>query len=499
MKAVAAAAAAERDRASTHDLTGAIAALLPSLERFLRFEGTDPARARSQWRPALDKALPAAGIGRDAVLAELSDLIVANGLRTGHPGFSGWVTTMPTDIGAAADLAQAVAVPQRWWASAGNFVDDLAMRWLIALLGFPASCAGTFCAGGSTANLIGLGAARQHAGERLGLHPSRDGNDGLRDPRVYCSTQTHHVVGRALGVLGLGRRSLREIALDRNGTIDVDRLQAALDEDAAAGRTPVAIVACGGDVNLGRVDPIAKLAHIARERGIWLHVDGAYGGWGVLDDRVRERFGDVAAYDSFAIDPHKWLAAPVGTGALIVRDAELLGRAFEVESGAYDRERLIPVGVDDTGSPFDEIGLGTPDFGVDFSAPARGLAVWAILREIGARGVRERVVRHNDYARRVADCARASDELELLAEPVLSICCFRYRPAGWSDEERLDALNESVVRGVRARGRTVTSSTRVDGCFAIRPCFINPRSTLADAHALIEEVLTVGREIAGVN
>ena len=499
MKAIAAATAAERDRASTHDLTGAIAALLPSLERFLRFEGTDPARARSQWRPALDKALPAAGIGRDAVLAELSDLIVANGLRTGHPGFSGWVTTMPTDIGAAADLAQAVAVPQRWWASAGNFVDDLAMRWLIALLGFPASCAGTFCAGGSTANLIGLGAARQHAGERLGLHPSRDGNDGLQDPRVYCSTQTHHVVGRALGVLGLGRRSLREIALDRNGTIDVDLLQAALDEDAAAGRTPVAIVACGGDVNLGRVDPIAKLAHIARERGIWLHVDGAYGGWGVLDDRVRERFGDVAAYDSFAIDPHKWLAAPVGTGALIVRDAELLGRAFEVESGAYDRERLIPVGVDDTGSPFDEIGLGTPDFGVDFSAPARGLAVWAILREIGASGVRERVERHNDCARRVAERARASDELELLAEPVLSICCFRYRPAGWSDEERLDALNESVVRGVRARGRTVTSSTRVDGCFAIRPCFINPRSTLADAHALIEEVLTVGREIAGVN
>jgi len=499
VKAIAAAPVAERDRASTHDLTGAIAALLPSLERFLRFEGADPARSRSQWRPALDKALPTDGIGRDAVLGELSDLVVANGLRTGHPGFSGWVTTMPTDIGAAADLAQAVAVPQRWWASAGNFVDDLAMRWLIALLGFPASRAGTFCAGGSTANLIGLGAARQHAGERLGLHPSRDGNDGLVEPRVYCSTQTHHVVGRALGVLGLGRRSLREIALDRNGTIDVDRLQAALDEDAAAGRTQVAIVACGGDVNLGRVDPIAELARIARERGIWLHVDGAYGGWGVLDDRVRARFGDVASYDSFAIDPHKWLAAPVGTGAVIVRDAELLARAFEIESGAYDRERLVPVGVDDTGSPFDEVGLGTPDFGVDFSAPARGLAVWAILREIGSRGVRERVVRHNDCARRVAELARASDELELLAEPVLSICCFRYRPSGWSDEERLDALNESILRGVRARGRTVTSSTRVGARFAIRPCFINPRSTLSDAEALVEEVLTVGRELTGAH
>jgi aromatic-L-amino-acid decarboxylase len=488
--------AQDRDRATTHDLSGAIAALLPALERFVRFEGPDPARSRSQWQPALDGALPVAGVGREAVLAELADLVVANGLRTGHPGFSGWVTTMPTDVGIAADLAQAVAVPQRWWATAGNFVDDLAMRWLIALLGFPASFAGTFTAGGSTANLIGLGAARQHAGERLGMHPSRDGNDGFVEPRVYCSTETHHVVGRALGVLGLGRRSLREVPLDRHGTIDLDRLQAALDEDAAAGRTQVAIVACAGDVNQGRVDPIAALGRIARERGIWLHVDGAYGGWGVLDERVRERFGDVTTYDSFAIDPHKWLAAPVGTGAAIVRDAGVLARAFEIETGAYDRERQVPVGSGDTGSPFDELGLGTPDFGVDFSAPARGLAVWAILREIGSRGVRERIVRHNDCARRVADRARAAETLELLSAPVLSICCFRYRPAGWTDEARLDALNEAVLHAIRARGRTVTSSTRVGGRLAIRPCFINPRSTVADADALVDEVLAVGKDLA---
>jgi aromatic-L-amino-acid decarboxylase len=451
---------------------------------------------RSRWLPALDGMLPATGIGRDAVLAELAELVVANGLRTGHPGFSGWVTTMPTDVGVAADLAQAVAVPQRWWATAGNFVDDLAMRWLMALLGFPAGFSGTFTAGGSTANLLGLGAARQHAGERLGLDPARDGNDGLIEPRVYCSTATHHVVGRALGVLGLGRRNLREIALDRHGTIDIALLQFALDEDAAAGRTPVAIVCCAGDVNLGRIDPIADMARIARERGIWLHVDGAYGGWGVLDDRVRERYGDVSMYDSFAIDPHKWLAAPVGTGATIVRDADILARAFEVQTGAYDRERQVPYGTGDTGSPFDELGLGTPDFGVDFSAPARGLAVWAILREIGSIGVRERIVRHNDCARHVAARARASGELQLLAEPVLSICCLRYRPSGWSDEGRLDALNEAILRGIRARGRAVSSSTRVDGRFAIRPCFINPRSTLADAEALVEEILGVGRTLA---
>jgi len=120
-----------RDAAATDSLDRAIRAMLPALDEFLRFEGPDPARERSRWRPALDRPLPATGIGRDATLAELADLVVANGLRVGHPGFSGWVTTMPTDVGAAADLAQAVAVPQRWWATAGNFVDHLAMRWLI--------------------------------------------------------------------------------------------------------------------------------------------------------------------------------------------------------------------------------------------------------------------------------------------------------------------------------------------------------------------------------
>ena len=121
--------------------------------------------------------------------------------------------------------------------------------------------------------------------------------------------------------------------------------------------------------------------------------------------------------------------------------------------------------------------------------------MWAILREIGAAGMRERVGRHLDCARRVAERARASEELEVLAEPVLSICCFRVRPPGWVDGPRLDQLNDSVLHGVRARGRTVTSGTRVDGRFAIRPCFINPRSTLEDADALVDEVLAVGREL----
>lgn len=485
-----------RDAASVDGLTEAVAAVLPALEGFLRFEGTDPAARRATWLPALDEPLPEVGLGRDAALAGLSERVVPFGLRVGHPGFSGWVTTMPTTVSAVADLVATLAVSQRWWATAGNVVDDLAGRWLAELLGFPATVTTSLTSGGSTANLAGIAAARQHAGERLGLRPSLEGVAAMPSPRVYASTATHHVVHRAMGVLGMGRRNLRGIGLDATGRVDVASLERAVDADIAAGCTPIAIVGSAGDVNTGLIDPLPALAAIAHARDIWFHVDGAYGGFGLLDKRVRAAYGDVASYDSFAVDPHKWMAAPVGTGAIILRDAGPLARAFTIEPGDYDAARHAPVGTGDLGSPFEELGLGTPELGVDFSTPARGVPIWAILREIGAAGMRERVTRHLDCARHVAERAREEPDLELLLEPELSICCFRYRPVGMDDEAALDALNDRLLRRVQARGRTVPSSTRVDGRFAIRPCFINPRTTLVDADALVEEVLLVGRSLA---
>ncbi|MGE5716093.1 MAG: cytochrome D ubiquinol oxidase subunit I, partial [Acidobacteriota bacterium] len=134
----------------------------------------------------------------------------------------------------------------------------------------------------------------------------------------------------------------------------------------------------------------------------------------------------------------------------------------------------------------------------DHSAPARGLTVWAALKEMGASGMRARVVRHHDCARRVAARVRDHPALELLAEAVLSICCFRVKPKNVSDEAALDALNEKILLGVRARGRAIPSHTRVNGRFAIRPCFINPRTTLADADATVDEVLSVAEELGAI-
>ena len=289
-------------------------------------------------------------------------------------------------------------------AAAGNYVDSMAMRWLIELLGFPASFVGTFTAGGSTANLVGMGAARAARRGAARPRPRRPtASSALPSPRVYASPETHHVVTRAMGVLGIGRTAMRVLDLDDERRADLRQLRAFIDEDLAAGRTPVAVVGYAGDVNTGIVDPLPEMAEIAHEHGIWFHVDGAYGGWGMLDERVEAAYGDRGAYDSFAVDPHKWLAAPVGTGFAVCRDGELLSRAFTIEPGHYDRERRGAVDDgSDVSSPWESTGSGTADWGVDFSTPARGMAVWAVLKEIGAEGMRERVRRHDDFARMVA-------------------------------------------------------------------------------------------------
>lgn len=480
------------DTAVTGRLAEAIGKLLPALEKFNRFEGRDEAgRHHELWKTALNQPLPQRGAGIDHVLSELTSTIIPNGLRNGAPGFSGWVTTAPTTAGTAAALAATVAGSQRFWVQSFNFLETVALRWLAELLDIPSDMQGTFISGGSVANLIGLGAARQRAFERINHDVARDGLPSARRWRIYASSEVHHVANRAAAVLGLGRRAVASIAVDSSLRLDLNDLQNTLQADRAAGILPVAVVANAGTVNTGAIDPIEPMADIAAEYNTWLHVDGAYGLFGKLDPRVAHLYRGLERADSIAVDPHKWLAAPVGCGAAFVRDRALLRRTFTLEPAEY-LEGAASAG--EVQSAFDNFGELYHNFNVDQSAPSRGVQVWAILQEIGAEGMRERVIRHNNFARHLAARVEKDDHLELLAKPTLSICCFRYR-APQMDEPELNALNAEIARHLRAEGKCVPSTTLVAGKFAIRPCYINPRTTLAEVDGLADRVRELGDEL----
>jgi aromatic-L-amino-acid decarboxylase len=484
------------DAAETSRMQALLARLGAGLDEFVRFEHPDALHPGARWREALNGPLPQAGIGADAVLAELLQHVVPNGSSVPRPGFSSFITTGATTVGTLAATAAAVAAPQRYGHTAFNFLEELSLRWLASLFGLGA-LQGVYSSGGSTANLLALGAARQQAFERLGRDPAADGMD--RPVAIYASSETHHTVQRAAGVLGLGRRAVRSISCDRSGRMRLDALRDAIAADRQAGVLPMAVVANAGTTNTGAIDPLSSIGELAREQGLWFHVDGAYGLPGLLDERVAPLYRGLDHADSVIVDPHKWLGASVGIGATFVRDRDLLRRAFTQEPAHYLEGSVVDGGAQGPAAPaaiehsMDDFGIPYYDYGVELSAPSRGVVVWALLREIGVAGLRDRVRRHNDMATAIAQMARAHPNLELLLEPTLSVCCFRYVDPRVSD---LDALNRQLHRRLTRENRNMPSTTVVGGRLALRPCFIGARAGMAQARELVDDVLRLGAAVA---
>jgi aromatic-L-amino-acid decarboxylase len=446
----------------------------------------DAMRRFAEWDTALKGNLPEVGSGTDAAVQRLLEVVLPNGPRMSHPGFWGWITTGPSTVGAVASAVASVAGPQRYTITAFNRVEELSLDWLAELCGLGEDMKGVYSSGGSTANLIALGAARQWAFTQRGIDPAASGVDGT-PVAIYTSTEAHHTIHRSAGVLGLGRRSVRLVPIDERQRMRVDALAEMMERDQTAGITPVAVVAAAGTTNTGAIDPLRAVGELAREHGAWFHVDGAYGLPGILDPRVADLYDGLELADSVIVDPHKWLGAPVGVAATFVRDRSLLFNAFMQEPADY----LEGAFVEETESSLDAMGIPYQDFGVELSAPSRGVIVWAILTELGREGMAARIIEDNGFARQVADRARSEPALELLTEPTLSIACFRHVAPAGSDA---DEFNQRLLRRLLRETDFMPSSTIVDGDFAIRPCFINVRTTAAHVDAFLDAVLRIGAE-----
>lgn len=459
-----------------------------ALDSWLASDPPDAWATGVDWRAALSGPVPQQGIGADATLAEFTSLLLPHGTRLTSPGSWGWITTGPTVVPTVVASAAMVASPQRQTLTAFNQVEELSLEWLGQLCGLGPHMRGVYSSGGSTANLIALGGARQWALEQAGVDASATGLDGRR-LAIYTSTQAHHTVQRAAGVLGIGRDWVRAIPVDSEHRMDLAALRHVLARDRESGVLAVAVVAAAGTTNTGAVDPLRGAGELAREFGAWFHVDGAYGLPGVLDPRVCDRYAGLELADSAITDPHKWLGAPVGVAATFVRDRGILHRAFTQEPAEYLEGAFAS---EDVQSSLDSLGVPYFDFGVELSSPARGVMVWAILRELGVEGLRARVIADNDWARRVAARASAHPRLEVMAEPVLSIAPFRYRATGRLDWDR---VNMRILRRLVRETPLIVSSTFVDGVFVLRPCFINARTTQADVDLLVDTVVRLGDEI----
>ncbi|GAC1498080.1 MAG: pyridoxal-dependent decarboxylase [Candidatus Limnocylindrales bacterium] len=438
-------------------------AFLGSLDRRpVRTDRVDDALSR------LGGPLSEDGIG---TLPALHELVGASdgALGSAGPRFFHWVIGGGTPAALAADWLTS-AFDQNAFAQdsspLGTRAETVALEWLKELFGIPQSWGGVLTTGATMANFVGLAAARRWWGERHGVDVDEQGVVGLPAVPVFSSGHIHASAIKALGMLAIGRGTVRRLSADATGRLDLPGLAAALRELHGA---PAIIIANAGEVNAGHFDPIAEMADLAERHGAWLHVDGAFGLFAAVSPRTRHLSEGIERAQSVISDGHKWLNVPYDSGFAFVRDPAYLAGPFAL-GAAY--------------LPTDGVMYGT--LGPEASRRARGLAVWATLRAYGRRGHRAMVERHLDQAQRIASAVDASPDFERLADVPLNIVCFRAHPRGLDDEDRLNDLNTRLGTALLEDARVYVGTTRYAGKVAFRPAIVNWRTTDRDVDLIIE-------------
>ncbi len=397
--------------------------------------------------------------------------------RIDHPRFFAFIPSSPTWPAVLGDyLATGFNVFQgTWLESAGpSQLELIVLDWFRDWLGFPPSGGGVLTSGGSAANLAALVAAREEAG-----NPT----DGV----VYMSDQGHSSLERAARIVGIHRERVRKVPALEGFRMDVQALSRAIEEDRRKGLSPVCICANGGATNTGAVDPLDRLAGLARQEGIWLHVDAAYGGFAVLTAEGRELFRGLEEADSVTLDPHKWLFQPYEAGCLMVRDTERLERAF----------RIMPEYLQDVELGKEHVNFA--DRGIQLTRGFRALKIWMSVNMLGLRAFREAIQGAMDHARDAQAFIEASRYLEMLSPSSLGIVCFRFRPPERElDASELEALNSAIQDEILGRGIAMMSSTRLNGAFSLRLAVLNYHSTRDDVLKTLQAVEQIGtRHSAG--
>jgi aromatic-L-amino-acid decarboxylase len=461
-------------RRAGHRLVDEVASLLESLPSRPVTRDETPTALRS----LLPLALPERGAPAAGLLEAAAPLLVEHSLFNGHPRFFGYITSSAAPIGALADLLASAVNPNvgGWQLSPiASEIEGQCVRWIAELLGMPPATEGLLVSGGNMANFVGFLAARRAKGGPQ----VREKGLGTGGPLTfYAPSETHTWAQKAADMFGHGTESLRYAPVRDDLTVDPDALVRLIEEDRRAGCRPFLLVGNAGTVSTGAVDPLKRLAAIAREQDVWFHADGAYGAPAVLCDEAPSDLREgLALADSVAIDPHKWLYAPVEAGCALVRHPGALRDTFSYSPPYYRFE-----------GEEEDPRVNYFELGPQNSRGFRALKVWLALQQAGREGYRQMIGDDIRLARALDACVRREPRLEAWTLG-LSIATFRYVPRdvppGTKDgEEYLNRLNEELLHRLKTSGEVFLSNAVVRGTFLLRACIVNFRTTLADVEAV---------------
>jgi glutamate/tyrosine decarboxylase-like PLP-dependent enzyme len=434
-------------------------------------------------------SLPENGTSVPELFSRTSDLLLHHSLLNGHPKFFGYITSSPTPIGALADLLASAVNPNvgaNILSPMATAIEKQTVKWIAEFIGVSATYGGILVSGGNMANFTAFLAAR------TAKAPKSLKEDGLiKTPGemvFYCSKATHTWIEKAAVLFGHGSKAIRWIPVDANNKMNTEILSQTIDGDLKNGKKPFLVIGNAGDVSTGVVDDLSEIAVICKAHDLWFHIDGAYGIPAAVLPQYKNLFTGVEEADSIALDPHKWLYAPLEAGCTLVKNPEHLIDTYSAHPVYYNF---------DTNA--DEPMLNYYEYGFQNSRGFRALKVWMALQQAGKNGYIKMIDEDIKLAQLLFEEAKKHAELEAVTQN-LSITTLRSVPSDYVQDEKthetyLNILNEKLLNELQQGGNVFLSNAMVNDKYCLRACIVNFRTSEKDIGEVIEIIVREGRKV----
>lgn len=360
-------------------------------------------------------------------------------------------------------------------------IEKRVVKWTAEMIDFTPEAGGAMTSGGSEANLAGLTVARNVFFQKLDI--KKNGLFGQKPFTVYCSNETHNCVDKSITMLGIGTNHLRRVQTNTDFTIDINALETTIKADMEAGFTPFCIIGNAGTVNTGAIDDLTALSAIAKKYGLWLHVDGAYGGLVSSLETLKPHYKGMEKADSIALDFHKWLYQPFEIGCILVRNWDILRETYFKQADYLDTK-------------FEEKSarLEFNEHYFQLSRNGKAFKVWLSVKAYGFDKIQQMMQKDIDLTHYLADLIQKSSDFELKSVSNLAVACFQYK-GDLTDEADITALNQRLIPALEADGHVFIAGTKLNNQFVLRACLINHRKQKASVAFLLETIRRVAAEM----
>jgi aromatic-L-amino-acid decarboxylase len=412
----------------------------------------------------LPAAPPQSAEQMDAVLADLDRVVMRGLTHWNHPNFFAYFANTGSAPGVLAELVCAALNNNAMlWKSgpAATELETVVLDWLRQALLLPAGFWGMIFDTASISTMQAIAAAREQAFATIGYDARHKGLFGAPVLRVYASEFVHSSIDKSCITLGIGADNLVKIAVDADFRMIPEHLAEAIQRDRAAGMLPICVVPVIGTTSCASVDPVAAVAEICERERLWMHVDAAYAGPTAMLDECKPLFAGWERADSIVINPHKWLFVPMDLSVLYTRKPDVLKAAFS----------LVPEYLKTKEGEASAV-QNQMDYGIQLGRRFRSLKLWFVMRAFGVEGLQERLREHNAlaalFAALVRERAKEAGDMELLAPPMFSLVCFRWKPANMNDEAQLSRLNADLMERVNATREIFIEHTALRGAYTLR-------------------------------